>query len=162
MTDNTPTETTDNMTPETTDEVTDDRPQREAARYRTRLRQAEETLAGTEAQLAATREAILDRELHPAYRSLLKLSGRDTGDLFDETGRLDEARLQEVALELDAEHPGIIDRQRGVWLEVGEKAPLQVLRKIGKGAAAPFGAGEGGQPFAPAGTTWAQAFAPRH
>lgn len=173
MTDNTQ-DATENVQPEQADapattepghaEQPVDKGNREAAKYRTRLRAAEAERDGIRDQLTQARDQILDQALDQRFRSVLKLSGRDVGELFDESGAIDTEVLEKVGAELAAEYPGMIDEKRGEWQQLGDEPALQLLKneRAGAGAVAPFDTDEGRSPSGNlAGNQWQDAFTPK-
>lgn len=133
----------------------------EAKRYRLRLRETEAERDGLRTSLEQARQQILDRDLDPAFRNLVKLAGRDIAPFFTEDGTLHEEALEQAAQELHEEYPNMLDVQKGEWQKLDEPAKLQIFRKHGTGAAAPRDTDEGSSPSTPLGSNkWQDAFTP--
>lgn len=138
-----------------------DKAGREAAKYRRQLRDTEAERDGLRTSLDQARQQILDRDLDPAFRNLVKLAGRDISLFFTEDGSLNEETLEQTAKELHQEYPNMLNLQKGEWQKLDEPPKLQILRTHGNGAAAPHDTDEGRFPPEPlGGNTWQDAFTP--
>lgn len=166
--------TEETVTPEAQAPETDDAPEpeieeqpigkgnREAAKYRRQLRDAEAERDSLKVSIAQARGKILEQTLDQRFYSVLKLSGRDLNTLFTEDGDLDEDALQTAGDELDKEYPGMIEQQRGEWHGLHEAPPLQLLKSNRRGAAAPNDPDEGKSPNRPLNEdSWKGAFVPK-
>ena len=135
---------------------------RDAAKYRTRLREAESERDALRTSLTQARQQVLDRDLDPAFRNLLKLTSYDIGTLFTDDGSLSEDALEQVAQELNTEYPGHLAVRKGEWQQLNEPEKLQIFRKNGKGAIGPKDGDEGKSPNGGIGVNqWQEAFAPQ-
>lgn len=134
----------------------------EAKKYRLRLRETEAERDTLRDSLTQARQQILDRELDPALRNLIKLANRDVASLFTDDGTLDEGVLEKTAAELNVEYPNMLSIEKGTWQGLDEPVKLSLFRKTGKGAVAPYDIDEQ-QPSGERqlGNKWQGAFAPQ-
>jgi hypothetical protein len=91
------TDDTDTPTPDTPPQTPVDAPEdREAAKYRRRLRDAEAERDGLREQLTAVRRQAAEDASGLAKPASLWLAGVEVDSLFDAAGRLDPVRLTEA------------------------------------------------------------------
>lgn len=90
------------------EEATEQARPNEAAKYRTRLREAEAQRDALEQQLTNMRGNVLEQHLSASFKSLLQLTGTDASSLFTDDGRFDQEAARSLGETLNEQHPGII------------------------------------------------------